>query len=87
MILLIGTHFSEGTDFPVTDAERNLAHTWAEHNLLTACDWSPYSRVANFFIGGVNAHATHNLFPRVRHTHDRAITRIIEDTAAEFGLI
>jgi linoleoyl-CoA desaturase len=86
VFLLIGTHFSEGTEFPEKDADGNLPMTWAEHNLLTACDWSPYSRVANFFIGGVNAHAAHHLFPRVCHTHYRAITRIIEQTAAEFGI-
>jgi linoleoyl-CoA desaturase len=86
VFLLIGTHFSEGTEFPLADADGNLEHTWAVHNLVTACDWSPSSRLAHFLVGGVNAHAAHHLFPRVCHTHYRAIAAIIEQTAAEFGI-
>jgi linoleoyl-CoA desaturase len=37
--------------------------------------------VAHFLSGGVNAHASHHLFPNICHTHYPAITRIIEDTA------
>ena len=64
----------------------NVGHNWAIHNLLTACDWSPHNRVAHFFVGGVNAHASHHLFPRVSHAHYRAIAGIVEGTAAEFGV-
>ena len=86
VFLLIGTHFSEAAAFPATDADGNLPHTWAEHNLLTACDWSPTSVWAHFFVGGVNAHTAHHLFPKVCHTHYRAIAGIIIQTADEFGL-
>jgi linoleoyl-CoA desaturase len=86
VFLLIGTHFSEAAAFPSTDAGGNLPYSWAEHNLLTACDWSPTSFWAHFFVGGVNAHAAHHLFPKVCHTHYRAIARIIIETADEFGL-
>lgn len=34
----------------------------------------------------MNAHASHHLFPGVSHAHYRAIARIIEDTAAEYGV-
>ena len=86
VFLLIGTHFSEATEFPVVASDGTVGRTWAIHNLVTACDWSPHSRLAHFFVGGVNAHASHHLFPKVSHAHYRAIARIIEDTAAEFGV-
>ena len=86
VFLLIGTHFSEAAAFPAIDGDGNLPYTWAEHNLLTACDWSPTSFWAHFFVGGVNAHAAHHLFPKVCHTHYRAIAELIISTAAEFGL-
>jgi linoleoyl-CoA desaturase len=86
VFLLIGTHFSDATEFPAVDAHGSLARTWAMHNLATACDWAPHSRVAHFFVGGVNAHASHHLFPAVSHAHYRALARIIEDTAAEYGV-
>jgi linoleoyl-CoA desaturase len=86
VFLLIGTHFSDAAEFPAVAADGSLGHSWAVHNLVTACDWAPHSRLAHFFVGGVNAHASHHLFPRVSHAHYRAIARIIEDTAVEFGM-
>lgn len=85
VFLLIGTHFSAVTDFPSVAADGSVGRTWAQHNLATACDWSPHSRWAHFFVGGANAHASHHLFPSISHTHYRPIARIIEETAAEFG--
>jgi len=86
VFLLIGTHFSDVTEFPVVAADGTVGQSWAIHNLVTACDWSPHSRLAHFFVGGVNAHASHHLFPKVSHAHYRVIARIIENTAAEFGV-
>lgn len=86
VFLLIGTHFSDVTEFPEIATDGSVGHTWAAHNLATACDWSPHSWYAHFFVGGVNAHASHHLFPKVSHAHYRAIARIIEDTAAEFDV-
>jgi linoleoyl-CoA desaturase len=85
VFLLIGTHFSDVTDFPAVAVDGSVGRTWAQHNLATACDWAPHSRVAHFFVGGVNAHASHHLFPKVSHAHYRRIAAIIEATAAEFG--
>jgi linoleoyl-CoA desaturase len=85
VLLLIGTHFSDVTDFPAVAADGSVGRTWAQHNLATACDWAPHSRLAHFFVGGVNAHASHHLFPGVSHAHYRVIARIIEETASEFG--
>lgn len=86
VFLLIGTHFSDVTEFPALADDGGVGRTWAMHNLATACDWSPHNRIAHFFVGGVNAHASHHLFPNVSHAHYRAIARIIEDTAEEFGV-
>jgi linoleoyl-CoA desaturase len=86
VFLLVGTHFSDATEFPVVAADGSVGHSWATHNLVTACDWAPHSRLAHFLVGGVNAHASHHLFPHISHAHYRAIARIIEDTAAEYGV-
>ncbi len=86
ILLLIGTHFADLAEFPVPDASGSVGRSWAEHNLATACDWSPRNRLAHFVSGGSNAHASHHLFPRVCHTHYFAIAKIIEATAAEMGV-
>jgi linoleoyl-CoA desaturase len=86
VLMLIGTHFCDMTEFPSPGVDGSLGQSWAMHNLATACDWSPHSRTAHFLAGGVNAHASHHLFPNVSHAHYRAIARIVEDAASEFGV-
>jgi linoleoyl-CoA desaturase len=87
VFLLIGTHFSDLADFPVPDPTTgSVGRTWAEHNMATACDWSPHNRLAHLISGGVNAHASHHLFPEICHTHYPQVARIIEKTAEEFGV-
>jgi linoleoyl-CoA desaturase len=84
--LLIGTHFVEEAKFPHFGRDGYLEHDWAEHALVTSVDWSPTSRLALFVAGGANCHAAHHLFPTICHIHYIAITAIIQQTAAEFGL-
>ncbi len=84
--LLIGTHFAEEAEFPHFDRDGYIGHDWAEHALVTSVDWNPESKVALFIAGGANCHAAHHLFPTVCHIHYVPITRIIVETAAQFGL-
>ena len=86
IFLLVGTHFSTKARYPVPGPDGYLGTTWAVHVMETSVDWLPGSRVAMFFSGGANAHAAHHFFPRVSHRHNRALTRIIRDTAREFGV-
>jgi len=86
VLLLIGTHFSELTEFPAVDDDGRLPGNWATHALATSLDWAPLNPVAHFFVGGANAHAAHHLFPTVCHVHYRPITRIIQEEAARHGL-
>lgn len=84
--LLIGTHFAEETEFPEVDSEGYLGTGWATHALVASLDWEPESKLANFFVGGANAHAAHHLFPGICHAHYPAITRIIREAASEYGV-
>lgn len=86
VLALIGTHFAEGTAFPMPDARGVIAGSWASHALATSVDWSPTSRLANFLFGGVNAHAAHHLFPTVSHVHYREIAEITGRVAAKRGV-
>lgn len=86
VMLLIGTHFADEAQFPHVDADSYLGHDWAEHALLTSIDWSPQSRLASFIAGGANCHVAHHLFPTISHVHYIAISRIIRQTAIDFGL-
>jgi linoleoyl-CoA desaturase len=83
---LICTHFSEETAFPTMDGDGCVAGSWATHQLAASLDYSPTSRLANFLLGGFNAHAAHHLFPDVCHVHYVEISKIIKVTAHELGL-
>lgn len=82
--MLIGTHFADLAKFPQVQPNGQIDHDWATHALVTSVDWNPNSRLAMFVAGGANTHAAHHLFPQVSHTHYRAISKIIQWTAAEF---
>lgn len=79
-------HVVEGTAFPVPDESVTIQDTWAVHQLHTTANFSPRSRLAAFFCGGLNRQIEHHLFPKVCHIHYPAITAIVRSTAHEFGL-
>lgn len=86
-VFLLGpAHYADVTAFPEVGPDGRIGHTWAEHGLMTACDWSPHSRVARFLSGGFNTHVCHHLFPNVSHAHYRELARLVEQTAAECGV-
>jgi len=86
VFLLIGTHFSDTTQFPVPNAEGAIGHSWAVHALITAQDWAPASRLANFLTGGANCHAAHHLAPRLSHRHFRHLAPLIRSEAERHGV-
>jgi linoleoyl-CoA desaturase len=40
----------------------------------------------SWYVGGLNYQIEHHLFPNVCHVHYRKISRIVKQTAQEFGL-
>ena len=86
VMLLIGTHFAEETQFPEVGPDGRLEHDWATHALLTSLDWSPESWLLCALVGGANTHAAHHLCPTVCHVHCPEITEIIREVAAEYGV-
>ena len=83
---LVSTHIAEEIAFPEADGAGYVEGCWATHQLATSMDYSPESRLANWLLGAVNAHAAHHLFPDVCHVHYVALSRIIRETAREHGV-
>ncbi len=79
-------HVVEETSFPAPAASGTMLNNWAEHQLRTTENFSSDSRVAAFFLGGLNRQIEHHLFPKVCHIHYRAIGKIVKQTAAEFDI-
>ena len=79
-------HVVEGTDFPVPNANNNIEEAWAEHQMRTTANFATHSRLAAFFLGGLNRQIEHHLFPKVCHIHYGKISKIVKQTAIEFNL-
>lgn len=79
-------HVVEGTTFPTPDEAGNMEEAWAEHQMHTTANFASESRVAAFFLGGLNQQIEHHLFPKVCHIHYGSIGRIVKQTALECNI-
>jgi len=74
------------THFPEIDENGFLPYDYYTHQLATSLDYSPTSKLCNWFLGGFNAHAAHHLYPRLPHTIYPVISELIEEKAKEFNI-
>jgi len=84
--VLIATHLCMETLFPQTDENGNLPGDYYSHQLATSLDYSPTSKIYNWFLGGFNSHAAHHLYPKLPHTTYPEISVLIEKKAKEFNV-
>lgn len=80
-------HVVEHADFPEPDADSmKIENEWAVHQVQTTVDFARNSWLATWFTGGLNFQIEHHLFPQICHIHYPAISKIVEETSAEFGV-
>jgi linoleoyl-CoA desaturase len=77
------THVIEETYFPLhrSEFENGVYHVFA-----TTADYATENPVVGWLVGGLNHHVVHHLCPYVCHTHYAPLTRIVKETAEEFGV-
>ena len=80
------THVYEGTTYPLPDDHGNIDNNYAMHVLETTADFSRQSKIGSWLMGGINIHVIHHIYPGICHVHYPALTRILKETAEEFGL-
>lgn len=85
-IIFQPAHVVEGTEYPMPDAQGNLENNWAIHQLHTTTNFGHTEKLFSWYVGGLNYQVEHHLFPTICHVHYRNIAKIVEQTAAEFGL-
>lgn len=85
-IIFQPAHVIEGTEYPLPDNTRTLENNWAIHQLLTTTNFGNKSRWFSWFVGGLNFQVEHHLFPSVCHVHYRKISKIVQETAAEYKI-
>ena len=79
-------HVVPTSEYPVPDGEGELNNNWAIHQLYTTCDYSPRSKIFSWLVGGLNYQVEHHLFPNISHIHYKAISKIVQSKAKEYGL-
>lgn len=83
---IASSHIFEGTEFPMPNEKGELPYSFIEHAFRTCADFSPKSRLMGFFYGGFNAHVAHHAFPTMSSVHYPEISRVLEETAREYGI-
>jgi linoleoyl-CoA desaturase len=77
------THTIDTTYFPLSRDEFDNS---VYHIFATTADYATRNPVVGWLTGGLNHHIAHHLCPAVCHTHYAPLTRILEQTAQEFGV-
>lgn len=79
-------HVEESTSFIQPDENGKLPEAWAVHQLFTTSNFAMKNRLFTWFVGGLNYQVEHHLFPHVSHIHYRKLSKLVRNTAKEFGL-
>ncbi|HEY4010479.1 MAG TPA: fatty acid desaturase [Acidobacteriaceae bacterium] len=77
------THTIDSTYFP---SSRNEFDNSVYHIFATTADYATERPLVGWLAGGLNHHIVHHLCPFVCHTHYAPLTRIVRQTAEEFGI-
>jgi linoleoyl-CoA desaturase len=77
------THTVDDTYFP---SGRNEFDNGVYHIFATTADYATENPIVGWLTGGLNHHIAHHLCPFVCHTHYASLTRIVKETAEEFGV-
>lgn len=79
-------HVMPSCTFTEPDDSGTIKENWAVHEMMTTTNYAPRSRVFSWFIGGLNYQVEHHLFSNICHVHYRKLSKIVEQTANEYGI-
>jgi linoleoyl-CoA desaturase len=77
------THCVDSTYFP---SSRSEFDNGIYHIFATTADYATEKPLVGWLAGGLNHHIVHHLCPFVCHTHYPSLTRIVKQTAEEYGI-
>lgn len=80
-------HTVEHTAFPMPDeVTGKMEDEWAIHQIKTTANFATNNKLVSWLVGGLNFQIEHHLFPKISHVHYPAISKIIKQACAEFGI-
>lgn len=79
-------HVVEGPHQAIPDKKGHINDTLIEHQLKSTADFSKKNKILSWYVGGLNFQVEHHLYPKICHVHYPAISKIVEQTTAEFNI-
>jgi linoleoyl-CoA desaturase len=73
-------------EFPLPNDENIIENEWAIHQMNTTVNFARNNKIISWYVGGLNFQVEHHLFPNICHVHYPEISKIVEETAKEFGV-
>lgn len=86
VMLILGTHWGRATYYQAP-ADGCMAHGFYTHTFNTTYDWTFGNDWSSYWLGGLNLHLTHHLFPNWNHRHYPALSRLVAQVSAQHPLV
>ncbi|MEM9921180.1 MAG: acyl-CoA desaturase [Bacteroidota bacterium] len=85
-IIFQPAHVVPQTEYPLPDDKGKMENHWAIHQMLTTTNFAPTNPIIGWYAGGLNYQIEHHLFPTICHVHYKELSKIVRQTAEEFGI-
>ena len=79
-------HIMPVNEFPLPNEQGVINDNWYGHQFATTSNFSPNSNLLFWLIGGLNYQVEHHVLPDVCHVHYKKLTKIVSETAQEYGM-
>ncbi|MFT0211957.1 acyl-CoA desaturase [Pseudomonas sp. F1_0610] len=86
VMLILGTHWGRATYYQAP-ANGIMPHGFYTHTFNTTYDWYFLNDAISYWLGGLNLHLTHHLFPNWNHRHYPALSRLIAEVAKKHAAV
>lgn len=84
--ILVPVHVTQEAQYRLPDKKGIIQSDWGKHQIEATVDFAADNYLINWISGGLNTHVAHHLYPHINHIHYYALTKIIRQTAEEFGI-
>lgn len=85
VILILGTHWAKATFYQAPD-NNTFTHGSTQHTFNTTLNWRFKSEYIEYWLGGLNLHLTHHIYPGFSHRHYQKLTKIIQDITQQYNI-
>lgn len=84
IILIISSHWAKGRFWQAPESGV-MPHGRYQHLFITSLDWTTKPVWIGYWLGQINLHLTHHLFPNWNHRHYPQLARMLAEVAQKHG--